>query len=552
MQLGTDDGAWDRGISGRGRSRGRAGLAAALLALALTGGCSPGPGMSGGAPGVATASRRSPLTTREAFAAVPHDPVARVCNGGRWRCLALVRTYADGTIKPLAQTGGLGATDLEAAYDLDPSVDPQVSVAIVGAYDYPNAESDLAQYRSHYGLPPCTIASGCLRIVNQDGQPSPLPGPPPFNDDWTQETALDLDMVSAACPKCKLILVEANDDQGDGLFIANDAAAALAPIVSNSWGGPESSQNAPSKYESYLNHPGVSVFVATGDSGYDDGGQGPDYPGTSAYVTGVGGTTLVQDASARGWSEQAWRNGGSSCSLSVPKPAWEPDTVCQYRASSDVAAVGDPQTGVATYNAGAGGFVTVGGTSAATPFVAGVYALTGLAGVDPSFAYTYASSFHDVTSGSNGFCGTVDCNAGTGWDGPTGVGTPDGASLAAICFPSCGGKQCGDDGCGGSCGTCAGAMVCDTQGQCLEPPTEVPPPPLPPALEPPPPPDGGSGSPSSPGGGAGSPHVAGGCGCGVTPGAGGGGALELLGLLGLLALGPLRRRASWPQPHDRP
>ena len=158
---------------------------------------------------------------------------------------------------------------------------------------------DLAKYRSQYGLPPCTKANGCLKIVNQNGQASPLPGNAPPGDDWTVEAALDLDMASAACPNCKLLLVEANDDQSDGLFIAQNAAAQLgATVISNSWGGPE--DRVRSSYETYFNHSGVGIFVAAGDAGYNDGGQGPDYPSTSAYVTGVGGTSLVKASNTRG------------------------------------------------------------------------------------------------------------------------------------------------------------------------------------------------------------------------------------------------------------
>jgi hypothetical protein len=317
-----------------------------------------------------------------------------------------------------------------------------------------------------------------LKIVNQSGKTSPLPSNPPSNDDWTVETALDLDMASAACPKCKLLLVQADNDSGNGLYTAQATAVALgATVISNSWGGAESKTSPSTASEKYFNHSGVATFVAAGDDGYDDGGQGPDYPGTSAYVFAVGGTKLAKSTSnPRGWVEGAWSTssgngaGGSACSYSIPKPSWQKNSACKYKASSDVAAVGDPSTGPSVYNAANGGWTVVGGTSAAAPFVAGVFALTGHGKESPSFAYANSGAFYDVTTGSNGTCGNVLCNAGAGWDGPTGMGTPNGSVLkgASTCTPACTGKTCGDDGCGGTCGTCATGTSCNSSGACVK------------------------------------------------------------------------------------
>ena len=115
-----------------------------------------------------------------------------------------------------------------------------------------------------------------------------------------------------------------------------------------------------------------------------------------------------------------------------------------------------------------GGWTVVGGTSASSPFVAGVYALYGLGNTAPGWAYSNASKFFDVTTGKNGNCGTILCNAGAGWDGPTGIGTPNGAQLGGggTCTPACNGKTCGDDGCGGSCGTCDTGETCSA-GICM-------------------------------------------------------------------------------------
>src|SRR4051812_25424798 len=172
-----------------------------------------------------------PLETTDSTSAsleidnVAQHPHTGLCSGGRFRCFAQRRTDETGRFKAFATASGIGATDLVSAYNLDVSVDPGATIAIVDAFGYTNLASDLATYRSHYGLPACTIANGCLKIVNQNGQTSPLPANPPANDDWTGETALDVDMASAACPKCKILVVQADDDSGDGLYLSQMAAA---------------------------------------------------------------------------------------------------------------------------------------------------------------------------------------------------------------------------------------------------------------------------------------------------------------------------------------
>jgi hypothetical protein len=362
-----------------------------------------------------------------ATADIPTDDSVSVCEGGHYRCYARRRVDETGRFVPFAATG-LAAADLQSAYKLNVAANPGATIAIIDAYNYANAESDLGQYRSRMGLSACTKANGCLTIVNQTGQATPLPNAPPAGDDWTVETALDLDMASAACPNCKLLLIEAQDDQGDGLFVANDTAATMgATVASNSWGGPDDGTSP--QLETRFNHPSVGYFVATGDNGYN---ATPDYPSTSAYVTGVGGTSLVKSASSRGWAETTWTGGGSSCSTAIGKPAFQSGAGCPNgRAASDVAAVADPNTGVIIYNSANGGLLVIGGTSAASPLVAAIYALTKHSNAGPSFSYKNASMFFDVTSGSNGSCTPPLCTAGTGWDGPTGNGTPNGAMLAA-------------------------------------------------------------------------------------------------------------------------
>jgi subtilase family serine protease len=360
---------------------------------------------------------------------VPDVPSASVCSSSL-HCFAQVVTDDDNRIKSDAtKPSGFGPSDLISAYHLKSVTSSPGTIAIVDAYNYAAAESDLAKYRSQYGLPACTSASGCFKRVNQSGKTTPLPGNAPANDDWTIEAALDLDMASAACPTCKLILVEADDDQGDGLYLSQNGAASLNPtVISNSWGGPES--GSLTSLEKDFDHAGIGIFVASGDDGYDEGGAGPSYPSTSAHVTAVGGTTLKKSSSAsRGWTETAWSDAGSSCSGSIAKPSYQSSSACSKRAASDVSAVANPSTGVAVYNAANGGWIVVGGTSAATPLVSGIYTLYGLGGEAPGWAYSHTADWNDVTSGKNGTCTTALCKAGTGWDGPTGLGTPNGAKL---------------------------------------------------------------------------------------------------------------------------
>jgi subtilase family serine protease len=298
-------------------------------------------------------------------------------------------------------------------------------VAVVDAYNDPNAAADLATYRTAWGLPPC--GTGCFTKVNQNGQASPLPSP---DVGWAEEESLDLDMVSAICPNCHIILVEANApdpiDLGQGV---NTAVNLGAKFVSNSYGGPETSAD-PTYDSQYFNHPGVAVTASSGDSGY-----GTQYPAASLHVISVGGTSLTPAANARGWTETAWDGTGSGCSAVDPKPSWQADTGCSKRTENDVAAVADPYTGVAIYDTVPNpncspGWCEAGGTSASSPIIASVYALAGTpkAGTYPaSYLYTYPSFLFDVTSGTDGSCSPVYlCTAGPGYDGPTGWGTPDG------------------------------------------------------------------------------------------------------------------------------
>ena len=353
------------------------------------------------------------------------------------RCLARVRTDTKSKIEkpaprgvatPGSTLGDNGAYDpsyLQSAYNApSTTAGSGQKVAVVDAFDDPNAETDLGAYRSNFGLAACTEANGCFQKVDQNGGTTY----PPADSGWAQEISLDLDMVSAMCPNCKILLVETSSasisDLGTGV---NTAASMGANAISNSYSsneyGGETADGA-----SYFDHPGIAVTAASGDEGY-----GAQFPAASQYVTAVGGTSLVQNTNggARSGSETAWSSGGSGCSAYAQKPSWQGDKGCPNRAEADVSAVADPSTGVWVYDTySSQGWGILGGTSVATPIVASVYALSGNSLTsDQLSSYPYeapASALNDVTSGSNGSCGSYLCTAGSGYDGPTGLGTPNG------------------------------------------------------------------------------------------------------------------------------
>ncbi|MFD3587006.1 peptidase S8 [Streptomyces sp. NPDC058683] len=331
---------------------------------------------------------------------------------------------------------GYSPTNLRAAYGLTSAAASNGSgetIAIVDAYNDPNAETDLATYRSYYGLSACTTANGCFKKVSQTGSTTSLPS---SDAGWSEEISLDLDMASAICPNCNILLVEATSATMANLGTAvNEAVTLGAKFVSNSYGGSESSSDT-SYDSSYFNHTGVAITVSAGDSGY-----GAEYPAASKYVTSVGGTKLATSSTTRGWTETVWKTSstegtGSGCSSYDAKPTWQTDTTCTKRMISDVSAAADPATGVSVYDSYGvtAGWYTFGGTSVSAPIIAGVYALAGTpsSGSYPAkFPYSYAgtSYLNDVTSGNNGTCTTsYYCTATTGYDGPTGWGTPEGTT----------------------------------------------------------------------------------------------------------------------------
>ena len=339
---------------------------------------------------------------------------------------------------------------LQQAYDLSYLSETQGggdTVAIVDAYDDPNAESDLAVYRAQYGLPPCTTANGCFRKVNQNGAASPLPS---GSAGWEQEESLDLDAVSALCPNCHLVLVESSDNSTANLDAGIAAAQSLgANQISNSWSANSSTATGVGIF------PGQTVVAATGDHGYP--GAGTDaYPAAFPGVTAAGGTTLSAANTAgnlRGFSESAWSlnssgtgwGGTSGCDLNELKPAWQSDTGCTGRAYADLSADANPNTGLTVYDSGSGGWLQMGGTSLATPLIAAFEAVTGVNGTSAQWAYADSAGLNDPTTGSTGTCaGAIAyiCNAQAGYDGPTGIGSISGAIVTGA--PGVGGPSIGD------------------------------------------------------------------------------------------------------------
>jgi subtilase family serine protease len=348
-------------------------------------------------------------------------------------CNARVVTDPQGAPAATAGPAGLSPAQLRGAYGLGTgtAATPGPIVAIIDAYDAPTIAADLATYATQFGLSACTTANGCFTKVNQKGLASPLPK---ANPGWALETSLDVETVHAICQTCRILLVEANSASFADLSVAvNQAAAMGARVISNSYGGGESQSFAS---DLAYSHPGVAVTVSTGDNGF-----GTEYPATSPYVVAVGGTKLTVAGSATAGytrsAETAWTGAGSGCSSVFTAPAFQSGvaTGCTgKRAVADVSAVADPASGAAIYDStryqGRQGWYVVGGTSLSAPLVGAIYGLandTSSLALPVTKAYGATGSLFDVTSGSNGSCsGAVTCTAGTGYDGPTGLGTPNG------------------------------------------------------------------------------------------------------------------------------
>ncbi|GGR18059.1 hypothetical protein GCM10008957_33540 [Deinococcus ruber] len=308
------------------------------------------------------------------------------------------------------------------------------TIAIVDAYDDPSIANDLAVFKAQYGITGCNLTK-----VNQSGG-TKLPR---TNSGWAQEISLDVEWACAIAPGANILLVEASSASLSNLLAGVDYAAKHANVVSMSFGGGDTGS---SSYDTHFNVPGKSFVASSGDNG-----TGASYPATSPFVLAVGGTTLPLNADgSRAGAETVWSGSGGGVSTSESEPAYQsafpiPNTGGK-RGIPDVAYNADPQTGVAVYdstpNQGSSGWLVFGGTSAGAPQWAALIALTDAgrstpvatssASTSPYYnaatASVYTSNYTDITSGTNGTCGSV-CTAAVGYDFATGVGSPKAASL---------------------------------------------------------------------------------------------------------------------------
>lgn len=389
-----------------------AGLLGLAVVTVTAAGSLMGAGTASAAPG---GTRLGPLKSPSCATAV----------AGRVRCFSEYRGQTRAGVNPAASTppvGGIGPAEIASAYRLTGG--SSATIGVVDPYDNPHAEADLAVYRHHYGLPPCTTANGCFRKVNQAGKSAPLPDP---DAGWGVEISLDIDAASAACPACKILLVEGNDPSFDSLGKAeNTAVAKGAAAVSNSYGADEF--NGMTAYAADYNHPGVPIVVSSGDYGFTTA----QFPAVFRSVVAVGGTTLTKAAgTSRGWRERAWSGAGSGCSAYIAKPSWQHDTHCPMRTVSDVSAVADPDSGFVIYDTyGLGsdnGYIEVGGTSLSAPLITAMIVRAGRHFTGAQRIYGHRNSLFDPTGGSNGYCGgDYLCTGKPGYDAPTGIGSPNG------------------------------------------------------------------------------------------------------------------------------
>jgi subtilase family serine protease len=381
----------------------------------------------------------------------------------RFRCLGWMRT----DLMPVSRGdaipsyAGYTPADIQSAYGFNPKAGKGQTIVIVDAYGYTKAAADLAVYRQAAGVPPCTTGNGCLRILNQNGVASPLPGQPPASNaaefGWVYEQSLDLDAVSAACPLCHIVLIEAND--GNSVVGAVKTAMRFSHVVSMSFGSPEAGAPPNSGWPSS----GYALVASAGDFGGglkpQSGGQGgPEVPCVWTAVVCAGGTRLAHSGAS--WAEKVWNDEtkrqcgtgtqpcgatGSGCSTIVPKPSWQHDAGCRMRSSADVSADASVFTPLAVYNTY---FKTatypykwagVGGTSLAAPLIAAAFALAGNAASRHGAMELWQkhNALKDIVKGTNvyvpvtGSCAssvTYICVAGAGYDGPTGWGSPKGTS----------------------------------------------------------------------------------------------------------------------------
>jgi len=370
-------------------------------------------------PAFASSPTSTPVTiSPTAPASVTYAQTCATAPAGYASCLALMAVYTGSSkgllVNPLAQASSgrpYSPANLHRAYNLPNTAHGTPTVAIVDAYNNPKLASDLATYRSHWGLPACTINS-CLQVVNQTGGKTLPAG----NVGWGAEESLDVDMVSAICQNCHILLVEANSSSDTDLGIAVNEAVKLGAIaISNSYGGPEFSGE--SSYCSSYQHNYVAITASTGD-----GGLGATFPSICPTVTSVGGTTLNSNGSETAWNTSSKSGAGGGCSSTIALPSWQQSSVthCSRHAAADVSAVANPSTGVYVYDSyNEPGWLMFGGTSVSTPIIASVFAL---AGNVPATRYPASLPWMHYASGCLFKVGGLRYAYQTGLGSPNGTG----------------------------------------------------------------------------------------------------------------------------------
>ena len=366
----------------------------------------------------------------------------------RARCFAEATLDDNGNLlsgQP-AVVSGYGPTQFHTAYSLPCTPGGAVSsicstpgsfgpatIAIVDAGNITSGggtvESSLQAYDTYFGLPACTVANGCLSVVNESGATSPLPSS--AGSSWELEIALDVEAAHMICQTCKIVLVEASTNSYLDLGTANNTAASYSPIaISNSWGGSDALG-----FESYFKHPGIATIASTGDTGALTSGQA--FPADIPEVVSAAGTSLNLNVDNTWAGESVWSGSGGGCAANYSAPSWQTSLSnwsangCgSSRAYGDVSADANPSTGAAVNWSGT--WYQVGGTSLSSPLIAGMFALVGsiptgtTASSIPYSSFTSAN-FHDVSNGSDCVTGgQLHCTASSGFDAPSGLGAPIG------------------------------------------------------------------------------------------------------------------------------
>ncbi len=323
------------------------------------------------------------------------------------------------------QQSGLTPLQAKNAYGVIPA--GVGTIAIVDAYHYPTAESDLNVFSSKLGLVPCTSSAGCFSQVyaTPDGKV------PAVDCVWAQEAALDIEWAHAMAPTAKIVLVEAASSSFADLLTAVDRATVLVTqgggtgMVSMSWGGSEFSSET--SYDSHFNGTtGVIYFAASGDTGGKT-----IWPGVSPYVVSAGGTTLKVDTNGTVLSETGWSGSGGGPSAFEQRPSYQDliqSIVGSRRGAPDMSFDADPNTGVLVYDTtscqGMSGWMIFGGTSVSCPALAGIVNSAGhsVSNSADELSMIYnpenVSDFRDILSGRAG-----SRKAQQGWDFVTGVGS---------------------------------------------------------------------------------------------------------------------------------